>query len=375
MSSFHNPVKIFFDENGVQHLKTVLNQANAQRVLILAWNLDKVKTEKLLSLYSSTNHTEKMWLEFNQSNPDLHDLMELSKRVQNYPFDFVIAIGGGSVIDLAKALIALQHTTFETIAELREIITTNYYQKITSSLLAIPTTSGTGSEVTPWATVWDNEYNKKYSINDQQLMAKYALILPELTMNLPVMTTVSTALDALCHATEAYWSKQSNPVSRALSLRAIQLIIDQLERPHFGGNDLNQKRQLAIGSVLAGLSFSNTRTTACHAISYPLTLKYNIPHGIAVGLTLGKMLEINQHEIIELDSLLAAFKVEKAEEVHTKLTTIYEAFQIPSQLHDYNIAIDEIREIASKSFTKGRTDNNPVDLSEQDIENVLHSIY
>ncbi len=375
MSTFHNPVKFFFEESGYQELKVLLSHANYKRILVLTWNLEMAQSEELFSLFSFTNNTETKWLEYKKSNPDLQDLMTMSKEVEEYPFDFVIAIGGGSVIDLAKALIALQHTPFEHIADLREIILKNQYQQITTPFLAIPTTSGTGSEATPWATVWDTEWKQKYSISDQHLMAKYALILPALTMNLPVTTVVSTAIDALCHATEAYWSKRSNPVSRALSLKAIQLIINQLESHDGVGNHLEVKRQLAIGSALAGLSFSNTRTTACHAISYPLTLKYKIPHGIAVGLTLGKLLEINQNEIIELDALLAAFKVNRVEQIQLKMKAIYDAYQIPSQLQDYNIATEEIQEIASKSLTKGRIDNNPVDLSEKDIESVLHSIY
>lgn len=375
MSTFHNPVTFFFEESGYQELKELLSHANYKRILVLTWNLEMAQSEELLPLFSSTNHTETKWLEYKKSNPDLHDLMTMSKEVQQYPFDFVIAIGGGSVIDLAKALIALQHTPFEQIADLREIILKNQYQQITTPFLAIPTTSGTGSEATPWATVWDTEWNQKYSVSDQRLMAKYALILPVLTMNVPETIVVSTAIDALCHATEAYWSKQSNPVSRALSLKAVQLIMDQLESSDGVGNHLEGKRQLAIGSALAGLSFSNTRTTACHAISYPLTLKYKIPHGVAVGLTLGKLLEINQHEIIELDALLAAFKVDRVEQIQLKMKAIYDAYQIPSQLQDYNIAAEEIQEIASKSLTKGRIDNNPVDLSEKDIESVLQSIY
>lgn len=373
MSLFYNPVKIYFESEDNEKIKEIIKELDDQRVLIITWNQRIIESE---SSILSSSRAQKKVIEFSRSNPDLQDLLLITNEIQDFEFDCVIAIGGGSVIDTAKSLIALKHMSFKTVSDLRHIIANEAYEKDLQEipLLAIPTTSGTGSEVTPWGTIWDKELNKKYSISDPKLFAKYALILPSLTMELPRRATISTALDALCHATEAYWSKQSNPVSRVFSIKAIELILEQLERSDFELGKCDLREKLSLASVMAGLSFSNTKTTACHAISYPLTLKFNIDHGIAVSLTLGKILEKNQEEIVELPQLLAAFQVENVTDVQKKMVSIFEKFGIKHQLTDYHIKKSDLTYIASHSFTKGRMDNNPVDLSTRDIESLLASI-
>ena len=123
-----------------------------------------------------------------------------------------------------------------------------------------------------------------------------------LQLTLPNRLTASTALDALCHATEAYWSKNSNEISRVYSLEAIKRIVNNLEKVLNHPNEIALRNEIALGSLYAGLAFSNTRTTACHSISYPLTLELGIVHGIAASLTLAKVMEFNFESIIEKDN-------------------------------------------------------------------------
>lgn len=126
--------------------------------------------------------------------------------------------------------------------------------------------------MTCWATIWDRSKGMKLSIESDKLYAHKAIIDSTLTTSLPKRLKASTALDALCHATEAYWSKNSNELSRVYSLEAIKRIVGSLEKVLDCPNDLTLRNEIALGSLYAGLAFSNTHTTACHSISYPLIL-------------------------------------------------------------------------------------------------------
>jgi phosphonate metabolism-associated iron-containing alcohol dehydrogenase len=153
-------------------------------------------------------------------------------------------------------------------------------------IIAIPTTSGTGSEVTSWATVWDTVAMKKYSLACETLYPETALVDPLLTLGLPRAVTISTGLDALSHALESIWNVNANPVSGSLAevaarevLEALPLLADDL------GSEALRTR-LARASLFAGLAFSNTRTALAHALSYHLTLHHGVPHGIACSFSL-----------------------------------------------------------------------------------------
>jgi alcohol dehydrogenase class IV len=228
--------------------------------------------------------------------------------------------------------------------------------------------------VTCWATVWDGELDKKYSISAINLYAKACVILPELTLTAPVSVSIHTALDAMCHATEAYWSVQTNPISRLYALEAISRIRMYLPKLEDNLYSYEVRKQLALGSHFAGLAFSNTKTTACHSISYPLTLLYGIEHGLAASLTLGAVLRINHSAIVEMDQLLKAFSVTAVDGVERFLVDIYEQYDLHYKLRDYGVYQEHVPEIVKGAFTKGRMDNNPVPLTEEDITEILVSL-
>lgn len=374
MTMFYNPVNVLFDNESHSRLNHQIKKEDFNRVLVITWNQEVA--ERKIGPLIQNNSNERLIIEFNESNPNLSDLLNIANETKTLHYDCIIAIGGGSVIDIAKALISIKNLEFYSKEDVREIITKEKYKNNISdiSLIAIPTTSGTGSEVTAWSTIWDEELNLKYSINDAKLFPKQAIISPALTIGLPERTTISTSLDALCHATEAYWARNTNYVSRALSIQAIETIINELLSDSFSLSSYSTRDNLAKGSLLAGLSFSNTKTTACHAISYPLTMGFNIDHGIAVSLTLGKLFMVNKNEIIDLDKLLKAYSVENVEDVQKKLIDIYDRYDINYKLSDYKVDISDARKVAKYSMTKGRIDNNPVSLSENQIEDILKSI-
>jgi phosphonate metabolism-associated iron-containing alcohol dehydrogenase len=222
-------------------------------------------------------------------NPDTRLLSEQSVRfgAAGEP-EVIVALGGGSVIDTAKVLAAARGG-FQPV--LRYLQTGTGAEALSATpIIAVPTTAGTGSEVTSWATVWDTQSGKKYSLSRPNLYPKHALVDPGLMIGKPDRLTVSTGLDALSHALESLWNVNVNPVSMHHAvvaareiLSVMPLLVKDLRNPDLRG-------RMAAAALSAGLAFSNTRTAIAHSISYPVTLHHNVAHGIACSFTLPMVL-------------------------------------------------------------------------------------
>ncbi len=219
-------------------------------------------------------------------NPDFIGLTESCQLYASAarPVEAIVALGGGSVMDAAKVLAAANGD----FARVQRYLETGQgaEQLAHTPIVAVPTTAGTGSEVTSWATVWDTVKMKKYSLARDSLYPEAALVDPLLTTGLPRGITISTGLDALSHALESIWNVNANPVSAALAETAAREVMEALPAL---ANDLGNeglRTRLARASLFAGLAFSNTKTALAHALSYHLTLHFGVPHGIACSFSL-----------------------------------------------------------------------------------------
>lgn len=219
-------------------------------------------------------------------NPDFIGLADSCRRyaAATRPIEAIVALGGGSVMDAAKVLAAAGGD----FSRVRRFLETGEEGDALGGtpIVAIPTTAGTGSEVTCWATVWDTERMKKYSLLRESLYPETALVDPLLTVGLPRAITVSTGLDALSHALESIWNVNANPVSSALAETAAREVIEVLPRLAVELRNEALRTRMARASLTAGLAFSNTRTALAHALSYHLTLHFGVPHGIACSFSL-----------------------------------------------------------------------------------------
>lgn len=220
-------------------------------------------------------------------NPKLKDIKEGVIRFKKAKPDVVIAVGGGSVIDTAKAINALSANHGNPADYVKGKSKIN---KPGKTLIAIPTTSGSGSEATHFAVVYIG--TAKYSLAYKYILPQYSLIDPQLTLGLPAKITACSGMDALGQAIEAYWSVNSTPLSKRYSSAAIKLILNNLV---IAVNRPSGQARIAMSKAahLAGKAINIAKTTACHSISYPLTSFFGIPHGHAVGLTLSSLLEYN----------------------------------------------------------------------------------
>ena len=219
-------------------------------------------------------------------NPDFHMLTASCDRfaaAETVP-EVIVALGGGSVIDAAK-VVAAGGNGFGAVKRFLEDGAGEDALTATP-IVAIPTTAGTGRELTSWASGWDTDFKRKYSLSRLSLYPTDALIDPELMVAMPRALTVSTALDALSHSRESIWNVNGNPVSTNHAVTAAREILDTLPELVDDLSNLDLRTRIARAATFAGLAFSNTRTALAHSISYPITLSHGTPHGIACSFSL-----------------------------------------------------------------------------------------
>ena len=274
--------KIIFGNNKRSYLTKLIKKKNilivcskrAKKEIILDKKLNFIKNNKVF------------WLDDVIANPEVVYLEKKKKFLKKKNFDYIVAIGGGSVIDSAKAFFLL--FSLQKKKTIKNIINNSESLKIKNSckLIALPTTSGTGSEVTPFATVWDKKNKQKLSLNHRCLYPALSIIDPVLTFNLPKDETINTGLDCLNQAFESIWNKNFNSKIRSYAFKSIKLSLDALFMLNKNINHEKSRVDLAKASLYAGLCISQTRTSICHSISYPLTTHFGIPHGLACAFTM-----------------------------------------------------------------------------------------
>ncbi len=292
--------------------------------------------------------------------------------------DLIIAIGGGSTMDLSKGISAFYKYYLNeklTVASMTSKIKDKSYQGSSDviPIYAIPTTSGTGSEFTKWATIWDVNKTAKFSIDDSALYAKEAILVPELLHTVPKKMMLSTGLDAMCQAMESFWAKATNPLVQDIATMAMIRIKENLKGAL--EKEVNEQAmiEMSMGSSMAGIAFSNTRTTACHSISYPMTMMFGVPHGFACILTLNQVAKRNQKAVPRVEQMLKEVFGDSENGLENWLKEVSRGIQ-ELTLSGFGIREADIPKIAAAAFTAGRMDNNPIDFTQKDVEEILFAV-
>ena len=373
MVLYNNPVKINYLSLD-DFTEFIGDSANGKTIgLVLNSTLaKKISLDFLVNKIKNNSH-KFIWIDIIKSNPTVNEIKFALDRIGDKDVDILIAIGGGSSIDLGKSCIALNKNRKNqplSEAEILDIVRKKDYLNYPSNipLFAVPTTAGSGSEMTKWGTIWDPKNNKKYSIEAEWLYPDTAFLIPELTYTLPPHLTISTSLDALTQACEAFWAKASSPLIKELAFIAIRIIKEFLPLVKTSPKNHHIRSKLLIASSTSGLAFSQTKTTACHSISYPLTNLFKIPHGIAVALTLDEIMHINIREVPEINEIVELFSN------YGGLKNWLSEVTVPHfnlNLSSFGIIQSEIPFITDQCYTKGRMDNNPVNISKTELTNIL----
>ncbi|MGH1483869.1 MAG: iron-containing alcohol dehydrogenase PsrA [Geminicoccales bacterium] len=280
MWRYHNPVHIEFGTGRFDRL--VHHIANRRYGLV---TYAEPFFEDLSAKFAAKAGAPVVTINDVEANPDYALLSQQVKRCdQAAKPDVWIALGGGSVIDSAKVFAAADGD-FANVA--RYLETGKGEDKLSATpIIAVPTTAGTGSEVTSWATVWKKETSQKYSLARVNLYPELALIDPALMLGKSRELTISTGLDALSHALESLWNVSANPVSANHAVVAARDVMDVLPKLADDLGNIDLRSSMARASLMAGLAFSNTKTAIAHSLSYPITLHHDVPHGIACSFSL-----------------------------------------------------------------------------------------
>ena len=290
-------------------------------------------------------------------NPDMAQLsgqIERFNALQAQP-EVIVALGGGSVIDSAKVFAAARGSFARFDHYLKGRSDGTSIDPI--SLIAVPTTAGTGSEVTCWGTVWDGATGKKYSLAHKRLYPEHAIVDPELMLGKPRDLTIQTGLDALSHSLESLWNRNANPVSLAHAVAAARGVLATLPALVDDLGNFELRERMAEAALLAGFAFSNTKTAIAHSLSYPITLQHGVPHGIACSFTLPMVIRSVSGEgglcargleaIFEADAMTAADQV----------TALLEKLGVATAHHCYGIDNIEWHALIDAAFSGERGQN------------------
>ena len=298
--------------------------------------------------------------------------------------DFIIGIGGGTVMDIAKAASVLYKEN-----GLLEDYIKGKLKPIGNNIrrLLIPTTAGTGAEITPFSVVYIDK--TKYSLAHSSMSPEYIILAPELTLMLSKEMTASTGCDALAQAIEAFWSVNATEESKKYSEEAIHLVLNNLSGA-VNNPSLENRAAMLRASHFAGKAISIAKTTAAHSLSYPFTSYYNIPHGHAAMLTLPYFFEINmnpnQKNIQEKEGftvdyarktfsdLLKILGVENGVGAKVKLLNLMEEVGLERSLRKLGVNEEDFQNIVNNGFNYQRVVNNPVKITEETVWKILWKI-
>ena len=285
--SYHLPTAIHFGFGKLRELPALLDGCGVRCAVLVC---DRFFADRGEALRQSTPQITAVFSDV-EPNPQLSGVKAVVRLVRETGADSVIALGGGSSIDTAKFAAACacsdrtpdEHFDGAVFAGAKKII-------------AIPTTAGTGSEVTAVSVVSRGE--EKKTVHHPAFQPTACIVDPALTMSVPPRTTLITGLDAFTHAIEAFWSVRHSPVSDLYAVEAMRVILGSLEESYEAGTE-TARTAMAYGSLLAGLAFSNAKTAGCHACSYPLSMYHHLPHGEACAFTLDSFIRLNADDRLQ----------------------------------------------------------------------------
>lgn len=312
--------------------------------------------------------------------PTLENIEQVFEETASKNYDVLIGIGGGSVLDTTKILSVLKTND----ASVEQLLGTDLVAKAGVPTILIPTTSGTGAEVTPNAIVTLPDQELKVGIVSKYLLPTLVILDPVLTLKLPKPITAATGMDAFTHSLESFISTKANPISDMFALESIRLISSSIVEAYQNGESIEAREKMLVGSMYGGMALTSAGTAAVHALAYPLGGKYKIPHGVANSMLLPHVMKYNMDAITDRLALVAEpmgisvqglSNSQLAEKVVEKIIEWTHVLEIPQDLKNYGVKEEEVPEISvSASQVTRLLNNNPKTLSLADIEAIYRQL-
>ena len=381
--SFTGAKKIVFGNGALAALAEHIRELKATNPLIvLDRNLAKTDLKgKVLDILGDGGLKATLFDQKVEAEPRLEVADEGVKAAQKGKCDVVVGIGGGSAMDVAKAIAVLAANN----GRAKDYLGLNKVPGPGLPKIMIPTTAGTGSEVTFTAVFVRQNLKKKEGMNSPYLYPELAILDPTLTLSLPAVSTASTGIDALCHAIESYTSINASPMSELLSLEAIYLISSNLRTCVHDGSNVEARGNMLLGSLYAGLGLANAGVGAVHSLSYPLGGKYGVSHGLANTIMLPHVMAFNLPGSLEKFAVIAETMGEVIDTMPLReaafmaveaVQALIEDCGIYTTLEDLNIPEEALPELAEVAMTVLRPlENNPRKLTVEDAIDIYGEAY
>lgn len=368
---FQMPVRIVFGTGTKEKLNDIIDEFDFKKGVLIcdpvfiengfAENILKISDGKLIGVFSKI-----------MPNPTTASVDECAEYLRIAHAEFAVALGGGSAIDCAKAGCAIAKSNHS----IRVYHTGgNILTKDTGiPLITMPTTAGTGSEVTSVTVLTDTGKKIKAPLGSPCLYPSVAIIDPSFTLSVPAKITASTGLDVISHALEGFWSIHHQPICDALAVSAAKTAFEYLPEAYDNPSDLNAREKMCEASLLAGIAFSHPKTSGPHACSFPLTNVYGLPHGEACAFTLDTFIMINASaENGRLHTFAKACGFGSACDMADTVRRLKKLFGMPSTLAEAGIAECDIERLSLDSMHPNML-NNPVQMDVKAVEKVYRTI-
>jgi len=309
------------------------------------------------------------------SEPTYEALENMRPQFSDPTLQAVIGIGGGSALDMAKAMAVLVHNR-------KPAIEYRGFDKMTEPVLpiiAIPTTAGTGSEVTPNASFIDAIEKKKMGINGEAVRPCYALIDPELTLSCPKGPTISAAVDSMVHATEAYVAKKTNSIARLFAGEGFQRVFNALPQLIKDLENIDLRREVMYGAFLSGIALMHSGTGPAAAMSYPLGVHYKVLHGLGGGIFLPHIIEHNISQgyvdYVGLYDRIEGEKIKTAQGFLERIFNLWGQLDIPKDLCSCGLKKSKVDSFLKETMElKGALDQNPVSFGSTEVKKILSKL-
>jgi alcohol dehydrogenase len=315
-----------------------------------------------------------------EPDPPFETATEAAKQIKQANVEAIIGIGGGSPLDIAKVAALLITNDGDVSSYFGIDLVPNPGLK----MIAVPTTAGTGSEVTPIAILSDHHEKLKKGIVTPHLFPAVAILDPELTVGLPPHVTAATGMDALIHAVESYTSKNAYSLSDLLAEESMRLIGENLRTAFSDGSNIEARANMLEGSLLAGIAFANAGVTAVHAFAYPIGAEFHIPHGVANSIMLASVMEFNMMGNLPKFAIIAELLGENIDGLSPReaamcaveaLRTLAEDVKIPMRLSNFGIKDKDIPQLAEGVMKVTRLlANNPRQMTLEDAQEIYRRV-
>jgi len=380
--TFYSPTKVVFGNGTARTVAEEVRLLGGKKVLIVT-DPEVIKADLLKPVMESLNAAAISFSIFDGVKPEPPSWVvdEGAKKCRSEGCDFVVGVGGGSSLDCAKG-IAIMATNEGSILDVCGV---DLVKNRRLSTILIPTTSGTGSEVTRALVVTDEKAVRKSPVVSFYALADVAIVDPLLTLSMPPRVTAHTGVDALTHALESYVSAMATLFSEPLAERAMRWIAKYLPVAWAKGSNLEARYFMSLSSTMAGMAFASSGLGAVHALGHTLGAEYHLAHGPAMAAVLPTVMQYNLSGNPEKFAQIASFMgkevdglsaMEAAQEAVTAVQELLKTIQVPFRLRDYGIPKDDIPKLTNAAMRESRLFSfNPRDVQEDDVRSLLQAAY